>query len=466
MSDAPKPTYEELAALVATQRAIIDVLRSESAELREQVAKLTRKLNRDSTNSSSPPSKDVGTKKKRKRSKSGRKPGGQPGHVGHGRKKLPDAQITKQVMHVVAAPCVCGHDDMNQRGFYTSHDVLGVHGVTRHRLESGRCSVCRRRQTAPLPDGVTRSVMGPDLLAASAFLTGVVGASRRKTQMVLGDVLGKRVSLGTISTREEEVSDALKAPTTEAHDAALAADVKHLDETGHRKKGKRFTSWVLATPLITVLFLGLSRGAAALMKVLKGAALTGIAVTDRYVVYERFGLMRQLCLEHIRRNFLGLVDVGGVVGEVALRCTNAVQRVLIAWRDHRARKINDEEYMQIVGRCRRRIEAELRRGWQLDPELKTLAYAFIVMPEIVWRFVTDARVPPTNNQGERDIRELVVRRKVQLHTWSERGDRYVERTLTVAGTCRKQKRNPYAFLVEALKAKRRCQPAPKLLSAM
>ena len=74
--------------------------------------------------------------------------------------------------------------------------------------------------------------MGTVLLAASALLTGVVGVSRRKTQMVLGDVLGKRLSLGTIFVREEELSEALAAPMTQAHDAALAADVKHLDETG------------------------------------------------------------------------------------------------------------------------------------------------------------------------------------------------------------------------------------------
>ena len=457
MSDAPKPTYDELLAIVAAQALTID-------ELREQVAKLTRRLNRDSTNSSSPPSKDVGTKKRRKRRPSGRKRGGQRGHVGHGRKKLAAAKITERVEVPLTSACQeCGHDDVCERGFWTSHDVLGVHDVTRYALESGRCGVCRRRRTAPLPEGVTRSVMGSDLLAASAYLTGVVGTSRRKTQMVLSDVLDRRVSLGTVSTRELEVSEALEAPTTEAHDSALAADVKHLDETGNRKKGERFTSWVLSTLLVTVLFVGLSRGAASLAKILKGAALKGIAVTDRYVVYERFGFQRQLCLEHIRRNFLGLVDVGGVVGDVGLRCTNAVQRVLVAWRDHRERKITDEQYKQIVVRCRRRIEAELRRGWQLDPELRTLAHAFFVMPEIVWRFVTDARVPPTNNQGERDIRELVVRRKVQLHTWSDRGDRYLERTLTVGGTCRKLSRSTYRFLVAALDAKRRGRGAPPLL---
>ncbi|MCP4498421.1 MAG: hypothetical protein GY822_00440 [Deltaproteobacteria bacterium] len=39
-------------------------------------------------------------------------------------------------------------------------------------------------------------------------------------------------------------------------------------------------------------------------------------------------------------------------------CTHAVRRVLIAWRDHRARRIDEARYKSIVRRCRRRIEAE------------------------------------------------------------------------------------------------------------
>jgi len=440
-------------------------LGAQNAELREENAKLKRKLNRNSSNSSSPPSKDTGTKKRHKRrKKSGKKAGGQSGHVGHGRKKLPDDKIARRIACTISEACKCGHTGVVERGFKTSHDVLHLDGNARFEFESARCAKCRARRTAPLPAGVTRSVVGTDLLAGITHMTGLIGVPRRPTQQFFEEVLGKKLSLGTISTREAEASDALEKPREEAHEAAAAAPVKHADETSHRREGKRYTAWVLSTTLITVLFLGLRRGAEAFKKVFKDGP-KGIAVTDRYVIYERFGLMRQLCLEHIKRNLLGLVDVEGVVGEVARRCASAIQRALVAWRDHRARKISDEQYRHTISRCRNRIEEELKRAWSLHPELKTIAYAFIVQPETVWRFVTDSRVPPTNNQGERDIRSLVVRRKVQLHTWSDRGDRFVERMLSVGGTRRKQKKNPHAFLVCAIDAKRRGLPAPKLLAA-
>ncbi|MCP4498422.1 MAG: transposase [Deltaproteobacteria bacterium] len=90
----------------------------------------------------------------------------------------------------------------------------------------------------------------------------------------------------------------------------------------------------------------------------------------------------------------------------------------------------------------------------LLPELKTLTHTFFLESHSIWRFLDDQKVEPTNNRGERDIREYVLRRKVSLHTWSDRGDTYLERALSVAGTCRKQGRSPFAFLHEAIVALR------------
>ncbi|MCP4504657.1 MAG: transposase, partial [Deltaproteobacteria bacterium] len=101
----------------------------------------------------------------------------------------------------------------------------------------------------------------------------------------------------------------------------------------------------------------------------------------------------------------------------------------------------------------------------LLPELKTLTHTFFLESHPIWRFLDDKKVVPTNHRGERDIREYVLRRKVSLHTWSDRGDTYLERALSVAGTCRKQGRSPFAFLHEAIFALRASKPAPCLLAA-
>ena len=85
MSADRRPSYEELAAENAELRATVSDCRSVVEVLRAEVAELKRQLGQNSRNSSKPPSSDSPFTKpapKSLRRKSGRKPGGQPGHPG------------------------------------------------------------------------------------------------------------------------------------------------------------------------------------------------------------------------------------------------------------------------------------------------------------------------------------------------------------------------------------------------
>jgi hypothetical protein len=80
-----RPSYDELAALVVRQAAVIEQLQADVAALRAENAELKRRLGMNSTNSSKPPSSDspfVKPAPKSLRGKSKRKPGGQAGHPG------------------------------------------------------------------------------------------------------------------------------------------------------------------------------------------------------------------------------------------------------------------------------------------------------------------------------------------------------------------------------------------------
>ena len=109
-------------------------------------------------------------------------------------------------------------------------------------------------------------------------------------------------------------------------------------------------------------------------------------------------------------------------------------------------------------------------GWLLAdnrqlPGLKTISEAFVLTPESVWRFTTRDDVDATNNMAERDLRRFVIWRKTLFGSQSERGDRFIERVLTVVTTCRKHERPLVSFFVEALRAKLGGDAAPALLPA-
>jgi transposase len=54
----------------------------------------------------------------------------------------------------------------------------------------------------------------------------------------------------------------------------------------------------------------------------------------------------------------------------------------------------------------------------------------------LWTFVVKEGVEPTNNRAERALRFAVLWRKLLQGTYNEKGDRWVERILSLRETCR------------------------------
>jgi transposase len=68
----------------------------------------------------------------------------------------------------------------------------------------------------------------------------------------------------------------------------------------------------------------------------------------------------------------------------------------------------------------------------------------------LWVFLTQCGVEPTNNRAERALCFGVLWRKRSLGTASDKGNRWVERILSLKETCRLQARATYAVLVGAV----------------
>jgi len=68
----------------------------------------------------------------------------------------------------------------------------------------------------------------------------------------------------------------------------------------------------------------------------------------------------------------------------------------------------------------------------------------------LWVFLAQQGVEPTNNRAERALRFGVLWRKRSLGTASTKGNRWVERILSLRETCRLQAKSTYTVLVEAM----------------
>jgi transposase len=76
----------------------------------------------------------------------------------------------------------------------------------------------------------------------------------------------------------------------------------------------------------------------------------------------------------------------------------------------------------------------------------------------LWTFVVEEGVEPTNNRAARALRFAVLWRKLMQGSYSDKGDRWVERILSVRGTSRLRGIPMFAVLVEAVTCSFNGQP--------
>ena len=82
----------------------------------------------------------------------------------------------------------------------------------------------------------------------------------------------------------------------------------------------------------------------------------------------------------------------------------------------------------------------------------------------VWTFILTPDVEPTNNAAERALRPAVLWRKGSFGTQSDKGQRFVERMLSVATTARQQGIQLLDFLYSACLAQQQQKPLPVLFA--
>jgi transposase len=469
-------------AQLAQRDATISVLTLDMTALSKARDEAERKARMDSSNSSKPPSSDppwsapkqsptARNRAKRER----KKQGAQKGHKGHHRELLPPEQVNEIVESSPAACGKCGGtrlvvDPAREPWRHQVVDIVdGRKKVVEHRCLGAACADCGHFTPASLPPNVPPFALGATLCAVIALLTGKYRLSRRRTRELLIDLLGIEVSLGAISECEARITEALEAPMREAEEYIRTQDVVGLDETSHREKAVLFWLWVAVTPLVVVYNIA-ARRTAAVAKAILGEGFAGTIVTDQHGGYDWVpSTRRQLCWAHLYRKFIGFSEArdkakGGVRwhGKRLVAATEKLFRWWHAVRDGTMTRDTFETRMrgELIPRMNRLLleaaESEL-------PKLGRACADLYLESESLWLFVDNRSLPLTNNASEQEIRDGSIRRKTSFGTQSDRGSRFLERMLTVSASCRRQKRNVLAFLVDAYQATLSGTVAPSLL---
>lgn len=137
-------------------------------------------------------------------------------------------------------------------------------------------------------------------------------------------------------------------------------------------------------------------------------------MTDDYGAYRKLG-NHQLCWAHLIRKFRDLAKSGELEEKTRLHCQSEYQKLCLIYDNLKNnRQIEKSHYFTNELK-------ELSKINKRDPE-KLIRYKTTLLKNIP-QYLTclaDSKIPLTNNQAERSLRHLVLKRKISFGSLTQR----------------------------------------------
>jgi transposase len=364
-----------------------------------------------------------------------RPPGGRPGHPGHGRKTIAPAEADR--VEPLAAPdrCPCCGTGLVHKG-YKSRTVVEAQPprleTVSYRLEQKYCPRCQRTVSARAPGVLPKALFGNRLLAYLAVEHYLRGSTLGHLQRQFG------LCYGSLCQALRQLARRLEAIPRGLLREFRRAPVKHADETGWRTDGRNGYAWIFCTEWLTLFRFRRSRSAQVPQEVFGSRPLPGRLVVDRYGAYNRVRCAIQYCYSHLKRTVEDLAKQFPEAAEVQRFVTTFVPLLSSAIR-LRSLPISDAEFRRRARGLKQQIVAVAQEPAQ-HPAVQDVQNLFREKADRLYQWAEDRRVPADNNRAERELRPLVIARKVSFGSQSEEGAHTREVLMSVLHTL--QKRTP------------------------
>jgi len=445
-----------------------------SLKLQEHLNISDQRLALNSSNSSKPPSTDgyVKPQPKSLRVKSGKKPGGQPGHPGYTLQRVEKPDIIEP-HPLTICPCGCGTDLSNEPVVcHESRQVFDLPPqkleVTEHVVEYKLCPVSGKLVHASWPTGVNAPVQyGPRFISWLTYLNTQQFIPLARIDQMSYDLFGQHVSEDTIIKSMKAVGQALLPFSLALKELLFLAPVLHADETGLRVLKKLYWLHILCTPTLTWYGVHEKRGQEAVDFFGILPQFKNRLVHDCWQTYFALACLHALCNAHILRELTFIHEVCGQVWakkmidllvdmnnkreEQKLLADCFPEKPLLEWHD---------QYQEIV--CEGRDanppiipppDAPKKRGKKKQTRAQNLLDRLEEREDWVLAFLHDFRIPFTNNQGEQDARMQKVQQKISGCFRTLEGAQLFALIRSYISTCRKNGRSVFEELKTAISGK-------------
>jgi len=359
--------------------------------------------------------------------------GGKVGHQGHGRTSICEKDADKVEKVSIGSICPDCGSDLEQKGT-KARTVIDCQPVKMkkivYHLQRKRCPKCKKLISAKPPGVFAKCLYSNQLLAYVAVQHYIYGNTLGQIEKQTG------IGYSSLIDAMHQLSKRLKDVPNALIEAYRASEVKHADETGWRTDGNNGYAWLFCTPKISIFRVRKTRSASVPKEVFGEKPAPGVLVVDRYNGYNKMRCLIQYCYAHLLRTVKDLekdfpenAEIKSFVEALAPQLANAISL--------RTLDITNKQFKRQATKIKNKI-INITNRQAKHPAIQKIQDIFREKANRLYHWAEDRNIPADNNLAERELRPLVIARKISFGSQSDAGAKTREIIMTVLHTLKKR----------------------------
>jgi transposase len=405
---------------------------------------------KNSNNSSTPPSKEnikdeAIRRTKTLRKPTGRKPGGQKGHEGSTLKMTQTPDETEEVSANYCTKCGASLEDCERILDYVTQvvsipDLKPIVKEIRHYITvCKQCGECIQSH-APRKRGSNAVVYDASVKSLVVYLSVVMFLPYGRIENFFKEVLGLEISQGSFVNWVNEAKKSAAPAIEKIKECIMKSAVVGFDESGLYCNKRLDWTWIAQTVYFTLLFHGSGRSHKELESRFENSLERMVAVTDRHSAYFALNFLNhQVCVAHLLRELQYLNELD--TEQQWSRNVESLQQEAIHERNENPQVIIDKQPWLI--KLDRLLTENLEH---MAEQFGQLRKGLIKCRDYIFNFLENPAIPPDNNASERGIRKVKIKMKNSGTFRSDKGaDAFLD-LLSIVETTKKHNNSPYAAI--------------------
>lgn len=308
---------------------------------------------------------------------------------------------------------------------------------TQHNIHRKYCTKCKKLVEQPVPNVLPHARFGLNLMLFIMYLRLGMSLPGKKVCELLNTMYNITISEGEIVVVLRQLVKAF-GPYYDALEKVIKlARVKHTDSTGWRINGKNYFAWVFIAAGKVLYKIRKRNNSKVALQLFGFKQILKILVVDRHSAFrtlaEKAGYLLQLCWAHILRDTKDLSKDFGREGKYVHQKLKEIFAL--------AKGLNHKGTPEHVDQLKAEILLLTQRHYKHSTIRKFVNNLYHRDVNNLFRFVTDPEVDPTNNISERELRKLVIIRKISNGSRSTRGANATAMLLSIIETLRINNKN-------------------------